>query len=88
MIRYVITEFVIALALGASTSLLAAPPIGAVVQTWNYDPKTNSVTLNTSQKDITAFNIVIKSACNPFFKTSRPSLGSANSVDSFSDYFL
>ena len=63
MIRYVITVFVIALALGASTSLLASPPIGAAVQTWNYDPKTNSVTLkvvNTSQKDITAFNIAIK----------------------------
>jgi len=62
MIRYVITVFVIALALGASTSLLASPPIGAVVQTWNYDPKTNSVILkvvNTSQKDITAFNIAI-----------------------------
>lgn len=63
MIRYVTTVFVIALALGASTSLLASPPIGAVVQTWNYDPKTNSVTLkivNTSHKDITAFNIAIK----------------------------
>jgi hypothetical protein len=63
MIRYVITVFVIALALGASTSLLASPPICAVVQTWSYDPKTNSVTLkvvNTSHKDITAFNIAIK----------------------------
>jgi hypothetical protein len=63
MIRYVITVFVIALALGASTSLLASPPIGAVVQTWNYDLKTNIVTLkiaNTSHKDITAFNIAIK----------------------------
>lgn len=63
MIRYVITVFVIALALGASTSLLASPPIGAVVQTWNYDPKTNSVILkivNTSHKDITAFNVAIK----------------------------
>jgi hypothetical protein len=63
MIRYVITVLVIALALGASTSLLASPPIGAVVQTWNYDPKTNSVILkvvNTSHKDITAFNIAIK----------------------------
>ena len=62
MVRYVTTVFVMALALGASTSLLASPPIGAVVQTWNYDPKTNSVTLkvvNTSQKDITAFNIAI-----------------------------
>jgi hypothetical protein len=62
MIRYVITVFVIALALGASTSLHASPPIGAAVQTWSYDPKTNSVILkvvNTSQKDITAFNIAI-----------------------------
>ncbi len=63
MIRYVITVFVIALALGASTSLHASPPIGAVVQTWHYDPLTNIVTLkivNTSHKDITAFNIAIK----------------------------
>jgi hypothetical protein len=62
MIRYVTTVFVIAIALGASTSLLASPPIGAVVQTWNYDSKTNSVILkvvNTSHKDITAFNIAI-----------------------------
>ena len=44
-------------------SLWASPPIGAVVQTWHYDPLTNSVTLkivNTSHKDITAFNIAIK----------------------------
>lgn len=44
-------------------SLRASPPIGAVVQTWNYDPLTNIVTLkivNTSHKDITAFNIAIK----------------------------
>jgi len=44
MMRYVITVFVIALALGASTSLHASPPIGAVVQTWHYDPLTNQVT--------------------------------------------
>ena len=63
MIRYVITVFVIALALGASTSLHASPPTGAVVQTWHYDPNTNMVTaqiVNTSHKDITAFNIAIK----------------------------
>jgi hypothetical protein len=63
MIRYVITVFVIALALGDSPSLHASPPIGAVVQTWHYDPLTNIVTLkivNTSHKDITAFNIAIK----------------------------
>jgi hypothetical protein len=63
MIRDVITVFVIALALGASTSLHASPLIGAVVQTWHYDPATNMVTLkivNISHKDITAFNIAIK----------------------------
>jgi hypothetical protein len=63
MIRYVIAVFVMALALGASTSLHASPPVGAVVQTWHYDPLTNIVTLkivNTSHKDITAFNIAIK----------------------------
>jgi hypothetical protein len=49
--------------LGALTSLHASPPIGAVVQTWHYDPLTNIVTLklvNTSHRDITAFNIAIK----------------------------
>jgi hypothetical protein len=63
MVRYVIAVFVIALALGASTSLHALPSIGAVVQTWHYDPATNMVTLkivNVSHKDITAFNIAIK----------------------------
>jgi hypothetical protein len=63
MIRYVITVFVMALALGDSPSLHASPPIGAVAQTWHYDPLTNIVTLqivNTSHKDITAFNIAIK----------------------------
>jgi hypothetical protein len=47
----------------AVQSLRASPPIGAVVQTWHYDPLTNIVTLkilNTSHKDITAFNIAIK----------------------------
>jgi len=43
--------------------LRGSPQIGAQVQTWNYDPRTNMVTLeivNTSHKDITAFNIAIK----------------------------
>src|SRR5712692_98444 len=43
--------------------LRASPPIGAVVQTWKYDPLTNMVTLkivNNSHKDITAFNVAIK----------------------------
>jgi hypothetical protein len=47
----------------ASASRAQAPPIGAAVQTWHYDTKTNSVILkivNTSHKDITAFNIAIK----------------------------
>jgi len=40
-----------------------SPPLGAVVQTWNYDPLTNIATLkivNASHTDITAFNIAIK----------------------------
>src|SRR5712664_2545484 len=43
--------------------LRASPPIGAVVQTWHYDPAANTVALrilNTSGKDITAWNIKIK----------------------------
>ena len=43
--------------------LRASPPIGAVVQTWHYDPQTNLVTatvVNLSRKDITAYNISIK----------------------------
>lgn len=43
--------------------LRGSPPIGAVVQTWNYDSHTNSVTaqiVNVSHKDITAYNIAVK----------------------------
>ena len=45
--------------------LCGSPPLGAVVQTWNYDPTHNPplVTVkivNNSHKDITAFNIAIK----------------------------
>lgn len=53
--------FVVALFL--FVPLARSAPLGAVVQTWHYDPQTNSVTLeivNTSHKDITAFNIAIK----------------------------
>ncbi len=52
-----------ACAFTSAQSQAASPPIGAVVQTWHYDPKTNLVTatvVNTSHKDITAFNIAIK----------------------------
>ncbi len=45
------------------TPLRASPPIGAVVQTWHYDPQANIVTatvVNLSHKDITAYNIFIK----------------------------
>jgi hypothetical protein len=49
----------------AFRSQRASPPIGAVVQTWTYDPTHNPplVTMkivNNSHKDITAFNISIK----------------------------
>jgi hypothetical protein len=50
-------------ALYAIASLPPSQPLGAVVQTWHYDPVANLVTLqivNTSHKDITAFNIAIK----------------------------
>jgi hypothetical protein len=61
--RIIISLAVLALGALAQNSLLrASPPIGASVQTWNYDPLTNMVTLkivNTSHKDITAFNIAI-----------------------------
>jgi len=47
--------------------IVSAPALsqvkGAAVQTWHYDPLKNLVTLqivNTSHKDITAFNIAIK----------------------------
>jgi len=49
----------------SAQSLRPSPPIGAVVQTWTYDPTHNPplVTVkivNNSHKDITAFNISIK----------------------------
>ena len=54
----------IVLVFASAVSVLAQQsPIGAEVQTWNYDTKTNLVTIkivNTSHKDITAFNIAIK----------------------------
>jgi hypothetical protein len=55
--------FILLIAVCTIGSWAQAPPIGAVVQTWHYDPLTNIVTLkivNTSHKDITAFNIAIK----------------------------
>src|SRR5882762_437158 len=62
--KIIIGLVVFALGAMAQNSLLrASPPIGAVVQTWSYDPQTNVVTLkiaNTSHKDITAFNITHK----------------------------
>src|SRR5712692_8908598 len=42
--------------------LRASPPIGAVVQTWHYDPQANTVTVrivNISDKNITAVNMSI-----------------------------
>jgi hypothetical protein len=66
MIRYVTVLVLSVFVLGTwmqNSSLRASPPIGAVVQTWHYDPQSNIVTLkivNTSHKDITAYNISIK----------------------------
>ena len=57
--------FLLAFAFGAwaqHSPLRASPPIGAVVQTWRYDEATRQVVMrvvNTSGKDITAFNISI-----------------------------
>jgi len=56
-------HILLAVALLFSAHLARSAPIGAVVQTWSYDRQTNFVTLtiiNTSQKDITAFNMAIK----------------------------
>jgi len=50
-------------AFASAQSLRASPPIGAVVQTWHYDPLTNTVTaqvVNGSHKNITGYNISIK----------------------------
>jgi hypothetical protein len=55
--------FILFITAFAFTPLRGSPPIGAVVQTWHYDPQTNSVTatvVNASHKDITAYNISIK----------------------------
>jgi hypothetical protein len=60
MIRSIMFGLIV---LCATASWAQSPPIGAVVQTWHYDTATNIVTLkivNTSHKDITAFNIAIK----------------------------
>ena len=56
-------HFLVALAFCiAFASSLKASPIGAVVQTWQYDSQANTVTVriaNISGKDITAFNMSI-----------------------------
>jgi hypothetical protein len=56
-------HILLAVALLFSAHLARSAPIGAVVQTWHHDPQTNVVTVtivNTSQKDITAFNLSLK----------------------------
>ena len=63
MPRKTIITLLSLLAFAFASSLRASPPIGAVVQTWHYDPLSNIVTLkivNTSHKDVTAYNISIK----------------------------
>jgi len=61
--RRTITALLFLVVLTFASSLRASPPIGAVVQSWHYDPLTNIVTaqiVNVSHKDITAYNISIK----------------------------
>ena len=68
MSRRIIIRLVVLVifALGAfaqNSQLRASPSIGAVVQTWHYDPQTNAVSatiVNTSHKDITGYNITLK----------------------------
>jgi hypothetical protein len=58
--RFLVPLCFVLYAIGARAQ---SPPIGAVVQTWHYDPRINIVTLqivNTSHKDITGYNIAIK----------------------------
>ena len=53
----------LAVALLLSANLARSAPIGAVVQTWHYDPQTNVVTVqivNMSHKDITGYNLALK----------------------------
>src|SRR5260370_30911676 len=63
--RKTIIILLVVFALGAwaqNSPLRASPPIGAVVQTWHYDPVTKQLTIrvvNTSRKDITPFNISV-----------------------------
>src|SRR5437867_1641930 len=57
--------FVLACVFTSAQTLRPSPPIGAVVQTWTYDPTHNpplvtAKIVNNSHKDITAFNISIK----------------------------
>lgn len=66
MTRYVTSVLAfVALAVGVQSlraSPPSPPPIGAVVQTWHYDPQTKIVTIrlvNTTQKDIVAYNLSI-----------------------------
>jgi hypothetical protein len=73
--------YLIALLLaGLAVPLRASPPIGVVVQTWHYDPQTRIVTVriaNTSDKDITAFNLSV---------TEKYADGTVNSSEKMTDY--
>ena len=54
--------YLIAVVFLIAPALRASPPIGAVVQTWHYNPQTKAATItlvNTTQKDILAFNLSI-----------------------------
>ncbi len=63
MIKPVLTLILITAFAAVPQAQSSPPQIGAVVQTWHYDPTSNTVTLrilNTSGKDITAWDIKIK----------------------------
>jgi len=60
---YLMLMLFLATFLAMLAPLRASPPIGAVVQTWRYDPASSNVILrivNTSGKDITAWTIKLK----------------------------
>jgi uncharacterized protein YchJ len=56
-------HLLLAVVLLFSAHVTRTAPLGAVVQTWHYDPQTNMVTVqiaNMSHKDITGYNLTIK----------------------------
>jgi hypothetical protein len=72
--------FALAVLILLAQSLRASPPIGAEVQNWHYDPLAKALTVrveNTSQKDITAFNLSV---------TEKYADGTSNFSERTTDY--